>query len=652
MRYLMTGGSDLILHDPLFFQDGGFYLSLAGRTVPLMMQGAIVPYLLPGWRASHLYTGFAPLFLLELVHEDTTRATWFLDFRMHHVADTVETLGSEMVDLLRLKAVPVLNQLLHTALHQCWPVLSEASLAFLTLNDATRRAIAVNCLDLVLRPPSLFLAEQLMPASLIMRGERDDGLRSLSRVHLAAGLAEDFQDRLATSFGNGTLTWPSPIDGAPLQTQGCFCFDDFHFAYRFADDRHGLVFFAVVAEHYSDLCGVWFPSLGLMVSRDEAARNVVRSILRHMPYWFVTHICQWAELAVPYLTRGADRFASVLRGRPGVHIGHQLWNELSGIDRLLAEEPLRLPEWIVLDAADGTELYGPLEKLFPALEGHVNRELDSIPAMIRHAYSNGVMILRVTREHVAASLRLRILAEARASTASHQALRIIADARHVNPLAPVILLGLRVENRTLVDLDGFFMNLVGFIVDRFPGAVIVLDGHNARGTTADGRVIESHGESLGSRKPVEVERDLVSSLRHRFQDRPVRIADTIGQPIETSLAWMDRCDCFFSIWGASLAKYRWVCNKTGMAISSRTNLIHRRDLHIYNSDRFMEAPTLLRFPDPDLVMDRPEAPLLINVVPGDPSFFNFEIEEAKLFPQIAEMIEQSLAARHFPGPPE
>ncbi len=639
---------DLILHDPLLVQDGGFHIRLAGEAVPLLMHGEIVPHFLPGWRASHLYTGFAPLFLLELIHDDGRQATWFLDYRMHHVGDSVAALSGAMIDLLRLKAVPVMGRLLYTTLHQCQPALDGGSAAFLSVNEATRHAIAIHCLDFLIRPPAILLAEQLMPASLMFRGEKDDALRAIRGTHLAAGMAEDFQDRLAPAFREGVLAWPSPVDGKTLHAQGCFCFDDFHFAYRFADIRHGLVFFVMVAGHYSRVGGLWFPSLGLMVSHDAAGAGLAHQMLQHMPYWFATHSCQHAAILVPYLQRGALRFASVMRGRPGVHIGHQLWNELSGIDHLLERGPEVLPEWIVLDASDGIELYGPVDELFPALKGRVNRDLADIPALIRYTYTQGIMVVRVTREHVSERLRARILERVRLSAACHQARAMIGEDRS----GPAILLGLRVENRTLVEFEAFLIHLVGFIIDRFPGAVLVIDGHNARGNTSDGRVIESHGEAYAGRRPVDVEHDLVATLRKRFGAAPVLIIDTIGQPISVSLAWADNCDCFVSIWGASLAKYRWVCNKPGLVVSSHHNLLHRSDLHIYDAPLYMDTPSPLEFVDPALVTDQPDAALLVDVAPGQASFANYRVDESELFPQIGRMILDSQAGKFsqpFPG---
>ncbi len=83
---------DLLVQEPLFLKDGALHLRLCGRDLPLMNAGQAVTGFQPGWRARALFTGFAPLLLLELVHPTPARrATWFLDHRMqlrrrHHRA--------------------------------------------------------------------------------------------------------------------------------------------------------------------------------------------------------------------------------------------------------------------------------------------------------------------------------------------------------------------------------------------------------------------------------------------------------------------------------------------------------------------------------------------------------------------------------------
>ena len=115
--------------------------------------------------------------------------------------------------------------------------------------------------------------------------------------------------------------------------------------------------------------------------------------------------------------------------------------------------------------------------------------------------------------------------------------------------------------------------------------------------------------------------------------------------MSTSLAWTMACDCFVSIWGASLAKYRWVGNRPGYVLSSRYNLLHRSDLHIYDAPAYMESPTPLRFVAPDCIVDDPRAAQLVPVGAGQPSFVNFHVDIARVLPEILQVIERNFVPK-------
>jgi hypothetical protein len=83
------------------------------------------------------------------------------------------------------------------------------------------------------------------------------------------------------------------------------------------------------------------------------------------------------------------------------------------------------------------------------------------------------------------------------------------------------------------------------------------------------------------------------------------------------LFWSRHARYFVAIWGAGLAKYRWLTNRPGLVVSSRWNLLHREDLHIYDSADYMEDPAPIEFIDAGLVHDMPDAPILQRYVLQD-----------------------------------
>ncbi len=632
-----------LVGDPLLVVDGSFHLRLGGDTVPLLHCDLPVRSFVPGWQADSLFTGFAPLFLLELVNPGAgARATWFLDHRMQMMGDHPAHLRADLLALLRLKAMPLLRAMMEQLLERTVPALDDRVAAFLRVNQATREAICSFCLDHLVAQPFVCQAGSLMQRSLVYRSELG-GMRAVDRDHLGRGLQEGWQDRIAGHVANGRLDWPSPVDGHALHAQGSVVFDDFHFAYRFADIRNGLVFFVVVADHLSRIAGMWFPVLGLLVAHGEAQHDLARLLAPSLPHWFTGHALRWADVLVPYLRRGATRFASVMRGPPGLHLGHQLWNELSGIERMVRTAPDRLPDWIALDGAKGGELYGPVDVLFPELSGKVERGVRSSAELAAHAYAEGLFVLRVTDEFVSAELRQRILARVGGLAVARIVRATLAE---LDPPV-VIVIGLRVENRTVSDLPGTLDSLVGFLADRHPGLVVVFDGHNAR-VEGEAVLLGSHGEGAARRRPVDVERELVAGLRATHAGRPVTILDTIGAPMSASLAWTAASDGFVSIWGASLAKYRWVCNKPGFVLSNRTNLLQREALHIYSAPRYMEDPAPMAFVDPGLVADEPDAARLVDTAPGDAGLHNFRLDLDGVLPAIGRFVD-GIARRRADG---
>ncbi len=633
-----TRDETFLIDDPLVAIDGSFHVRIDADPVPLLHCDLPVDSFQPGWQAEALFTGFAPLFLLELVNpEADARATWFLDHRMQMMGDRPGQLRPDLLAMLTLKALPLLRGLMEEVLERVVPSLDHRTVAFLRVNQATRAAIGALCLDQLVARPFVCPVDHLLRRSLVYRSEHG-GMRAVDRDHLRDGLLVPWQERIADGVAAGCLTWPSPVDGHELHAQGSVVLDDFHFAYRFADARNGLVFFVLVADHLSRIAGVWFPALGLLASHDQAQLGLARLLEESLPSWFAGHALRWGEVLVPYLRRGATRFASVMRGPPGLHLGHQLWNELSGIERMVRNAPGSLPDWIAIDGGHGGELYGPIDVLFPELSGKVERGIRSGAQLAAHAYERGLFVLRVTDAFVSAALRQRILARVDGLPIAREVRTTLGELG--DPV--VIVIGLRVENRTLSDLGGTSDDTLGGLVDflagRYPGLVVVFDGHNSR-VEGEAVLLGSHGEERARRRPIDVERELVARLRAAHAGQPVTILDTIGAPMSASLAWTAASDGFISIWGASLAKYRWVCNKPGFVLSNRTNLLQRDALHIYSAPRYMEDPTPVVFVDPDTVIDEPDAMRLVDTAPGDPGLHNFRLDLDEVLPAIGRFVD-------------
>lgn len=617
--------------DPVVLQDGVFCVRLDDRTVPLRLGTEPVTAFVPGWRPTFVYTGFSPFAVLQFSSDAGEVAVWIVDADGARLGGSVAELDDGARDALRAAAAPRVTQLMDAVLQQPALSFNPQTRAFLRLPEGLRRDIGQLCAASALPPVRRVLLDAAPDAW-------DSGW-GLDRTHVETLLATPFQDRLLRVAEDGMLSWPSPVDGRMLPVQGSLCSDDFRFAYRLADTEHGLVCYPIVSHHHSATLGLYVPAFGLVVVRDAWAANWLDIYLPSVTDWLIFLVCRFGDALEGYFRAGASRVASIMRGWPANHLGHQLWNELSGIDQFLrsASGP-HLPEWIV--PGPETELWGPIDQVFPQLQGRVNRSAPNADFAIKTSYEIGVCLVRITSEYVSAALRASLRQSVEANPIYEEVRRIINGRKQPN--APVVLIGLRVENRTMVDLLDFCEELLEHVADAFPSAILILDGHNSG---HDGRVVMSHGELGAHRPPLEVERQIAAHLRRLQVGRDVMVVDTLGTPIWASLAWCEQSDCFFSIWGASLSKYRWACNKPGLVASNFWNLTQRTDLRIYDSPDFMEDPTRLDFVEASQIEDRDDAPLLIAFGPDQPSFSNFRAKNNEILLKFSNIVSTSVSSR-------
>jgi hypothetical protein len=97
------------IFDPLLMKDG-LFLRDEDDPVPLIYASGALARFLEGWSARLLFTGFAPLQLLELEHRDGTTATWFLREGGIMLGDRIEELSEEMLQAVRHVGAELRNQ--------------------------------------------------------------------------------------------------------------------------------------------------------------------------------------------------------------------------------------------------------------------------------------------------------------------------------------------------------------------------------------------------------------------------------------------------------------------------------------------------------------------------------------------------------------
>lgn len=573
--------------------------------------------LLPGWRAVQMIsaTGFA---IFELAHDNGNRAEWYFDHEGRQ-SNSMSVWSADTLQAFITAFKPAIQALLDGALSLSDLPEPAVLREFARINPALRVAIADALQPHVLPEPQ----------HIDLDTNDASALPWVKPARLRLALATNLQDRFLSAMRAKTLTWPSPVSDVEMLCTGSITLDNINSLFRFREPEQQFDVYLLATEHMSRVAGFFIPVHEVTISAGLDQAKLFRHFAR-ISYHVLRHLARYAESLIAGQENfpKQHRFATFLRGGNAAHLGHQLWNELSAIDALCAELPWDcLPAWLIPGHKESEiEFYGPIDALFPEIACNVRRGLADEAALTRYAYENRLIVFRATRQYISNGLRNRVMAYAAA-----RAPTLPAATRS-------FLIGLRVENRTATDLADLCALLIEEAVALYPGCTIVFDGHNSRSNTRDDHVITSHREHVASRSPLQVERDIVNTMRARFQDQSVQILDTLGEPLAISIVWAAACDGFMAIWGAGLAKYRWVANKPGLIVTNQWNMSHRGDLRIYDDKAYMADPTPVIFVPSSTVQDQPSAPML---VPSEgPSYSNFSFDTAAMREHVRAFLER------------
>jgi hypothetical protein len=182
-----------------------------------------------------------------------------------------------------------------------------------------------------------------------------------------------------------------------------------------------------------------------------------------------------------------------------------------------------------------------------------------------------------------------------------------------------VLLGLRVENRTVIDQAEFFCDIIDVLVERLGRVACVVDGHDAVVTAEGAKPFLSHGEGVAKRSAMEVENEILEAIRDRYKGRDdVDVISAVGATMAATVFWCNRSALFVTPWGAGLAKYRWLCNRPGL-VAAGERFLREGDpfqIHLYDAREFMQDPKPVVFFKREDVEDDQNATQLIDLSDG------------------------------------
>ena len=344
---------------------------------------------------------------------------------------------------------------------------------------------------------------------------------------------------------------------------------------------------------------------------------------------FLFHLVNYFDLIKKYLY-GKIRKKSVLL-RSGSHIGHSLWNDLTGVDRLLSGSTKKnFDEFIVLNA-DSSEPWGKYEDIFES-QGVKSYLIDrTIVAsnLSKHIYTEKIFLVRLSDCFISEKLTQRIIVENNKKRS-----------KEINKLEVdnflVVVFGLRFENRTWINQLEGWIDVVKYLQTKSKNIKIIVDGHD---TVGDSNIqFKSHMES-DSHDLISLEKGVVNRLTSEFGEDV--IVDSVLNNISDAIGLINMANFFIAPWGAGLAKYQWLCNKPGIVFTSSFNYKNKGDLHIYDSNKYREGANSAIWVPPRYIIDNNSVESVINIPGNAPTRNNFYLDIDGLKLAIDEMLYTS-----------
>lgn len=613
-----------------------------GQQAPVTLAGRPHP-LGDGWACASAFYGLAPHILLSLVHANGARATWVLDEHGGLLGGALGELEASARQSLLDAAAPVLLGLLTPFLCERFVPGAAGEAELIDLSGLERRFAlelfeALAARSHLTRPRALHVdAFETIPVA-NGRGRwvnvRSDALRQ----HTSRSLMECYLE----GCQSGIVRWASPVDGRLVANVHSFAVTPHSTAWRCFDDLHALVYFVFTAGHEERVVGTWVPSAGLFFVYGSR-RFVVESLdNRALVDATCAHFLAAPRLVSRFLRKETTQLAHYTWSPPAAHIGHYVLNEMTGL-AFLAQGigPEARIEVHDLGGATGSDFFGPIDAIFPEIRGLVRRKHKNLAELSADAYRRQTSVLRFSGGFVSRAVRERLARQLQSEPALKEARKFAASHK-----GPVVVFGLRVENRTLTDLAGFFIEVARVLEARFGSLAIVFDGHNRVAGSASGETYASYLEHSASRRPVDIEREVVEKVKAALVDREVRFVSCVGMTPLENLAWMSIADYCVAPWGAGLAKVRWVLDLPCFILVNNECARGKGDLRLYDSPEFVDSSVTCRFVETRHVVDRPDAELLVQPEPAiAPFFVNYDVDVAAVAQQICEEV----AAVHRAG---
>ncbi len=236
------------------------------------------------------------------------------------------------------------------------------------------------------------------------------------------------------------------------------------------------VFHVVVGDGSSEILGIYLPGLDYIVHvRPGISAGLASAEFAWLQAAFLARLLAMPDEAQSAFDRSRDQHRQPRRliGCLGCipNLAHEVWNSLSGVERLAQAGMLgELEELVVF----GSEFYGSVQSVFPETAALQFLHIEGRTLFDPAPFSVDTLVLPIGGWFIVDELRNRIAEHANAS-ASERTRDWFSDVGRGRP-GPIVWFGIRTNDKAWLDQASGIVAVMGAVREAFADARFVLDG--------------------------------------------------------------------------------------------------------------------------------------------------------------------------------
>lgn len=368
--------------------------------------------------------------------------------------------------------------------------------------------------------------------------------RTLDRINLATAFQLD-------AITHNRISVVCPLTQDTLYSQRSFPLQNGNIFYQFLGQE---LFYLIVGDAWFERTALYYPDHELVIilcpttfQPDKSLNLFKKTIIENYAdaIRYVT-VSNADSSAIPNVQSSQPKSAILTQN---LHFGHHLWNELTGIDKLVSLQLVDKVDTFIC----ASEALGPIDSIFPEIPASKIQRAEK-QAILKQVLQQRLFALPLGGCYVTNNLSRRLyrVAQSLSSTTELERVRQAKERHRV-----LLWVTIRLDSRTWISQTEGIANILNFLSRQQDDLGVIFDGFSLP-EPAD-RVANSDIQTL-----IDRELETVDDIISQVHDNNTHFYNLIGGQMHQSIIWAHAADVYLAHQGSIQHKIGWIANKPGV----------------------------------------------------------------------------------------